>query len=225
MRTVSIAVGLLVLCASDAPATGRTVTQRSCQVSSPNGEFVLKADCQKKTVEIFRKLQVNVVPQVLWSFEYDVQHDEFALSDDGETVVILWWPRRGQVKDAEGTALRFWQRQKGEFKTHKLRELCDDISGVGEVPMFGFNNGAWFRYKPQPRDDKLVVITTDNHQCEFSMTTGELLDRQRHFVTPGMMCIGILIAILVVVVGAIAVVVVILAGGSSLLVWLLARKR
>src|SRR5438876_1050207 len=143
MRIPILAFAMLILWTGQASATPAKATVRSSQGRSANGQFSFFADHKKKTVEIFTRAQgQDKAGPPLWSFDYDVQHDEFLLSDDGETVVILWWPRKNAA-NANDIAARFRNRHKGEFKTHKLNTLCDDFSNVGKLGFFTFADGAW----------------------------------------------------------------------------------
>jgi hypothetical protein len=83
-------------------------------VVSANRQFQVVSDPDTKMVRV---LPIGENAQALWSFDHDVQLDQFVVSDDGENVAVFWCPRTRVGNNGNGIALRFWNRQKGEFKT------------------------------------------------------------------------------------------------------------
>ncbi|MBI2809030.1 MAG: hypothetical protein HYX68_28940 [Planctomycetes bacterium] len=184
---------------------------------APGGRFSVISDPKAKKVEVYT---AGPNPQVLWSFDYDVQLDEFVVSDDGENVAIIWWPPNPVKKDGKDIALRFWNRNKGEFKTFELGEICGQFPNVGGVERGFLSTRKPVPWAEQPRcgsDNILRLRTIDSHECDFSMTTGNML-RREWFLSDGnrfLLDLLVKLGILCLIVGAII-------AGVILVIWFIA---
>ena len=90
MRAFFVFVGLMFLDVGNAEATKALPSPRFRKSFSNNGKFLVESDPVKKSVTVF---DANRPMEPIWSFQFHVERDICVLSDDGETVAILFASR------------------------------------------------------------------------------------------------------------------------------------
>jgi hypothetical protein len=188
----------LMLCASCEPLPGAPAKK----YWSEDKQFfvrVNRADKEKK-IHVFEK-EKGKMP--VWSIDIAPNFQMCVVSNDGETVAVLWRPWSKHLPDdqhnAKKVVLSFWHRQRGPIKEYQLDELCEKSGQVGQQPFFrGVPTAPWFMAANLFDGDTLRVRTIDHHEYEFSLLTGETLSAIRVFSPIEKVLIGTVSVILVI---------------------------
>ncbi len=221
MRVFIVVVGLLLIVVSQAEATKALPSPRFRKSFSNNGKFFVESDPQKKSITVF---DVNRPMEPIWSFQFHVERDICVLSDDGETVAIMWLPMRPTNTNPNAVALRFWNRKQGEFNTHSAKTVCKNIetARIGAAPFtFAADVRTWFVLPTRADGDSLRIKTSDNREIEFSFATGNLVSEKALPTPIADTCFILAVALL----GGAIVGGVLLSFGGAWLVWQSLGKR
>jgi hypothetical protein len=175
--------------------------------SSANGRFFKSVDDVKKNrnerkLAIFAK---DNKEDPVWTIDEVLYYQKCVISDDGENVAVLWRPWHEGDSHRGGTivALSFWNRERGQVKTYRLEQLCDDFSQVGKQEWFGkpWPVQPWFVSASAKDGKTLQLRTIDNFEYEFSLATGDILSKEQVLSTGEKILLGGAITIGFIVLG------------------------
>jgi hypothetical protein len=170
-----VGVGFLLICSGCVPTRPEPRDYHSW-----NRRFVVKVAPNKNPISVYDRHDARDGQPPLWEINEPGWNQQCIVSNDGETVAVVWEPFHPREKSpANGLAVKFWNRQRGNFSSISLDSLCDDISGVSKRQWMSSSVTSWIRSLEEIDEDTFRIVTIDYHQCDISLSKGEVLSKTR----------------------------------------------
>ena len=109
MRAILTTSAVILLCFVDSLMATKFGPPKDVEIKSPNGQFLLHISAESGRHE------VREGSKVLWSFDRDVWHDDYFVSDDGQFVLWVSW-FFVKAEDVKATALTVYSKSGAAFE-------------------------------------------------------------------------------------------------------------